>query len=358
MSNTSIFNYSSLLKQVKARISIARQNFSISANTELLHLFWDVGEILTENQRKIAWGNGAIERLSEDLKNDYPDEKSFSPRNCRYMIQFYNAYNKELTNVKLPDSKFEHDLPITRINWTTNIILIQKIKNIQERYWYMLQTIQNAWSKDMLINMIKNDAYNRSGTAITNFTKTLPPIQAEEVQATLKDPYIFDMLTLTNKYDEKDIENEMVKHIEKVLIEFGTGFAFIGRQYRLDIDGDEYYIDLLFYHVKLYRYVVIELKKGEFKPEYAGKLNFYCSAVDDILRTPHDNSSIGLLLCQTKNKIKAEYALRDIQKPIGISEYELSKYIPENLKSGLPKIEDLENQLSEQLKENQSLDDN
>ena len=363
------FNYSNLLAQVKERVRLAQQRAVYAANGEVLRMYWDIGHILSNEQKKIGWGNGALKRLSEDMRNDYPEIKGFSVRNCQCMIQFYEEYNQELTLPKsekqiaqLPVAqlreaktqpaiaqlpKYNFTLPILHLSWTHNIILIQRVKDIQARYWYMMQAITNHWSKDFLIDAIKFDYYKQHGALANNFDIALPEPEAAEVKSMLKDPYIFDMLTFTDKFDEADIEIGLVKEVEKFLLEMGTGFAFMGRQYHLDVCGDDYYIDLLMYNTFMHRYMVIELKNTEFMPEYIGKLNFYCSAVDDILCREGDNQTIGLLLCRSKDKIKAEYALRDINKPIGVSDYELGNVLPKDIRSSLPSIEDIERDLND-----------
>ena len=363
------FDYLRLLSQVKRRVQLAQQRAIYSANDEMLRMYWDVGHILSDAQKQIGWGNGALKRLSEDMRNDYPEIKGFSVRNCQCMIQFYNEYNEELTLPKstepiaqLPIAqlekqntqsaiaqlpKYNFSLPITHLSWTHNIILIQRVKDIKARYWYMVQSITNHWTQDFLVDAIKQDYYKRHGALANNFDLALPQPEAEEVKSMLKDPYLFDMLTFKDKFDERDIELGLVKEVEKFLLEMGTGFAFMGRQYHLEVRGDDYYIDLLMYNTFMHRYMVIELKNTEFIPEYVGKLNFYCSAVDDILCREGDNKTIGLLLCRTKDKIKAEYALRDISKPIGVSDYELGNVLPKDLRSSLPSIEDIERDLGE-----------
>ena len=283
-------------------------------------------------------------------------------RNCQFMIQFYKEYNQELTFTKPTVSQIESantkpsvsqlqtqkfKLPITQIGWAHNVVIMQRVKDVDARYWYMVQTIKNSWSRDFLAEAIKLDYYGKHGALSNNFDATLPTVQSKQVKEMLKDPYVFDMLTFADEYTERDIELGLIKHIEKFLLELGSGFAFMGRQYHIEVSDCDYYIDLLFYHVFTHRYVVIELKRGEFKPEYIGKLNFYCSAVDDILCGEGDNQTIGLLLCQNKDKVKAEYALRDINKPIGISEYELGQALPEQLRSSLPTIEEIENNLNQ-----------
>ncbi len=244
------------------------------------------------------------------------------------------------------------DKLILATGWAHHIILIQRIKDLPIRYWYMQQILANGWSRDMLIDMIKSNLHKRQGNAITNFDRTLPAPQSELAKQMLKDPYIFDFMTLATPFSERELELELIKHVEKFLIELGAGFAFVGRQYKLDISDKEFSIDLLFYHLKMRCYIVIDLKKGEFIPEFAGKMNFYCSAVDDMLRHPTDEQTIGLILCKSKDKLFAEYALKDINKPIGISEYELTRTLPDNFKGSLPSIEEIEEELNQKLEEN------
>ena len=368
-----IQKYSLLLRQVKQRVVLAQQRAIYSANEELLRMYWDLGQMLYAAQHAEGWGNRTLARLSADLKNEYPKEKGFSERNFQFMIQFYQEYNQELTMVKVNESliakppvsqlqesadvlhknaiakpavaqlpEFNFTLPIRHIHWTHNVILMQRVKDIRARYWYMIQCLTSHWSKDFLAEAIKLDYYGKHGALANNFDATLPGPEAKGVKSLLKDPYIFDMLTFTDEYNERDIEIGLVKHVQEFLIEMGAGFAFMGRQYHISVSGDDYYLDLLMYNTFIHRYMVIELKNTEFMPEYIGKLNFYCSAVDDILCREGDNKTIGLLLCKTKDRVKAEYALRDIAKPIGISDYELEQALPKELRSSLPSIEDIE----------------
>lgn len=353
----SIFNYATLLKQVKARVALAQKKAIYSANEEMLSMYWDIGKLLCESQKQIGWGNNALEQLANDLKNDYPKVKGFSKRNCQVMIQFYNEYNQQLTNAQPAVAHLQAAsivLPIKQLSWSHNIILIQRVKDLKARYWYMIQCLKSGWSRNFLIEAINQDYYHTYGALANNFDTTLPEIQAKQVKETLKDPYIFDMLTFTDEYNERDVELGLVKHIEKFLLEMGVGFAFMGRQYHIEVSGNDFYIDILMYNVFMHRYLVVELKKGDFQPEYIGKLNFYCSAVDDILCREGDNQTIGLLLCQNKDRIMAEYALRDVHKPIGISDYELGKSIPQDIKSGLPSIEELESRLYQGLQDNEN----
>lgn len=337
------FNYATLLKQVKARVAIAQKKAIYAANEELLSMYWDIGKLLSESQKQIGWGNNALEQLANDLKNDYPKVKGFSVRNCQVMIQFYNEYNQLFTNAQRPVAHLRDTnliLPVKQLGWAQNVVLMQRVKDLKARYWYMVQCLKDGWSRDFLVEAIKQDYYHAYGALAHNFDTTLSEIQAKQVCETLKDPYIFDMLTFTEEYDERDIELGLIRHIEKFLVEMGAGFAFMGRQYHIEVSGKDFYIDILMYNVFMHRYLVIELKRGDFQPEYIGKLNFYCSVVDDTLCREGDNQTIGLLLCQNKDRIMAEYALRDVHKPIGISDYELK-----DIKSNLPSIEELENKL-------------
>ena len=366
--------YLTLLRHIKQRVTQGQQRAIYSANEEMLHMYWDIGNMLTKSQKANGWGKKTLERLSVDMKNEFPKIKGFSVRNMQCMIQFYEEYNKELTLPKrsLPEitqstiaqlnkytekdeypitqstiaqlPAYNFHLPVIHLSWTHNIVLIQKVKDIRARYWYMIQCIKSNWKVDYLKEVIDLDYYNKHGALANNFEEVLPSGEAHEVSSMLKDPYIFDMLTFTEEYNERDIEIGLVKHVEKFLIEMGAGFGFMGRQYHIEVSGDDYYIDLLMYNSFMPRYMVVELKNTEFKPEYIGKLNFYCSAVDDLLCRKGDNRTIGLLLCKTKDKVKAEYALRDVVKPIGISDYELGQALPNDFRGSLPTIEEIESE--------------
>ena len=365
--------YAKLLRQIKQRVLLAQQRAIYAANEEMLRMYWDIGGMLQQSQEADGWGKKTLQRLAVDLKNDYPEIKGLSVRNMQCMMQFFNEYNQDLTMVKGAVSSitqpavaqfnetskpitqpmiaqldsYNFTLPVKHLNWTHNLILMQQVKDIRARYWYMVQSIISHWNKRYLQEAIKLDHYGKHGALANNFTETLPAPEAGEVKAMLKAPYIFDMLTFTDQYNERDVEIGLVSHVEKFLIEMGAGFAFMGRQYHIEVSGDDYYIDILMYNTFLHRYLVIELKDTEFMPEYIGKLNFYCSAVDDILCREGDNRTIGLLLCKTKDRIKAEYALRDIQKPIGISDYELGQALPKDFRGSLPTIEEIEKELEE-----------
>jgi predicted nuclease of restriction endonuclease-like (RecB) superfamily len=358
--------YSQLLDAVKIRIRQAQVKATLSANAEMILMYWDIGRIIAERQKNEGWGAGVIPRLSKDIRNELPEVKGFSERNIGYMMRFAREYSMPLilqqpvakiSSEVRPESQMVAPLHgkdimenlqrfVANIPWGHNILLMQKIKDLPTRLWYMRQAIENGWSRDVLGMMIKSEAHNRQGTAVTNFSAQLPSPQSDMAQQALKDPYIFDFLSLTEPFQERELETGLVQHLEKFLIELGQGFAFVGRQYHLEVSEKDFYIDLLFYHLNLRCFMVIELKKGDFKPEYAGKMNFYCSAVDDKLKHETDKPTIGLILCQTKDRILAEYTLRDLKKPIGISEYELTRTLPEELKSSLPSIEDIEKELA------------
>jgi len=330
-------NYQQLLADVKQRIQQAQVKVAIAANQELLILYWEIGTLILERQAKEGWGAKVREQLSRDLKKIFPNMRGFSKRNLLYMKQFSEAYpNFEITQV-----------PLAQISWYHNITLLQKCPDEKIRFWYAQQALENGWSRDVMVHQIELGLYKRQGKAITNFAKNLPSPQSDIAQKMLKDPYILDFLNLQKEVIERELEDALVKHITQFLLELGKGFAFVGRQYYLEVGGDQFFIDLLFYHLELRCYVAIDLKMGKFKPEYAGKMNFYLSVVDDTVKKEYDAPSIGIILCKSKNKVTAEYALRNINRPIGISEYELTKAIPKNLQSQLPTIEDLERELKE-----------
>jgi predicted nuclease of restriction endonuclease-like (RecB) superfamily len=345
--------YADLLSDIKKRIKTAQVKAAFTANAHLIALYWDIGQLIAERQKQQGWAASVIPKLSIDLKNELAEMSGFSERNLGYMIRFSREYQylvdiEKVDNsiLQQPVAKLANSHLLLAIPWGHHALLIEKIKDRDVRFWYMSQTLEQGWSRDTLRQMIKNDSYNRQGVLHHNFDRTLPVEFSELVQQMLKDPYVFDFFTLTDTFSERELELELIKHIEKFLIELGAGFAFVGRQYPLKVSDKEYSIDLLFYHLHLRCYVVVDLKKGEFKPEYAGKMNFYCAVVDDLLRHPSDQETIGLILCQNKDTIIAEYALRRLQKPIGISEYELTRILPENLKSSLPSIEDIEKEFT------------
>jgi predicted nuclease of restriction endonuclease-like (RecB) superfamily len=373
-------NYISFFADIKVRIREAQTKATLAANAQMIALYWDIGKIILEKQKQEGWGSSIIKRLSLDLKNDLPEMNGFSERNLWRMLRFANEYailpqpvallenSKKLLITKLETelniaenqndekvnqlvAKLDYHKLLFSIPWGHHLLLIEKIKDLEIRFWYIQQVIYNGWSREVLASMLKSDAFSRKKSITNNFDSFLPSPQSDLVKQTLKDPYIFDFLTLTKPFTERELEAELVTHIQKFLIELGTGFAFVGRQYHFEAGNEDFYIDLLFYHLKMRCFVVVDLKRGDFKPEYAGKMNFYCSVIDDILKHKSDEPTIGLILCENKKKIIAEYTLRNSTKPIGISEYELTRALPENLKSSLPSIEDIENELSDYNKE-------
>ncbi|MCD6486830.1 MAG: DUF1016 family protein [Syntrophobacterales bacterium] len=372
-----LIQYSQLLTRIKDRIRRAQVKATLSANAEMILMYWDIGRMIHERQQQEGWGSKVIPKLAQDIHNEPPEVKGFSERNIGYMIRFAREYDNPLilqqAVAKLPpeapsekgsqavaqllDSESHESLQqlVARIPWGHHILLMEKIKELPVRLWYMRQTIEQGWSRNVLKIMVESKVHERQGSAISNFKERLPDPQSDLARQTLKDPYIFDFLTLTEPFQERELETELVKYLEKFLLELGQGFAFVGRQYHVEVGDKDFYIDLLFYHLKLRCFVVIELKKGAFKPEYAGKMNFYCSVVDDRLKHPDDQPTIGLILCQEKDRVLAEYSLRDIQKPIGVSEYELTRVLPDNLKSSLPTVEEIEAELQNELKDSEKL---
>ncbi len=340
-----IKEYAETLLSLKKQVQEAQVKAVLAANKELIKLYWFIGKTITEKQEQAGWGSKIIEKLANDLQNEFPGLGGFSTLNISRMQAFYRAYlivSQAVTQLE--------DLPIFGIPWGHNIVLIHKIKNDKERLWYAHKTIENGWSRTILEMQIESKLYGRLGKAITNFHKTLPTPDSDLAHQSLKDPYVFDFLTLHNNYVEKDIEQGLVDNVQKLLLELGKGFSLVGRQYHLQVGKKDFYIDLLFYHYKLRCFIVVELKAREFDPRDAGQLNFYLSAVDDLLRHPDDKPTIGLLLCKTKDNLIAEYALRDMNKPIGVAGYEteLVAKLPKDLKSNLPSIKEIETELEKQ----------
>ena len=350
-------DYNSFLSQIKEQIKTSQQKAISSVNTQMLILYFNIGHLIDQKQKKLGWGAKVIDKLSLDIKNELPEIKGFSNRNIKRMVMFYREYQDmfELVQLpvapnsssKVPQAVAQIDDFIFQIPWGQNIVLIEKVKDRSIRDWYIKKTIENGWSRSVLIHMIEGQLHNREAKLTSNFKQILPKNDSDLVQQSFKDPYIFDFLTIEEPFRERELELNLVKNMQKFLLELGQGFAFVGRQYKLEIGDDEFYIDLLFYHLKLRCFIVIELKKGKFKPEYSGQVNFYCSVVDDILANNEDKPTIGLILCQEKNEIIAEYSLKTTTQPIGISEYQLTQILPENLKSSLPSIEEIEAELGE-----------
>lgn len=327
--------YTEWLKEIKSRIRSTQQRAALAANSAMITLYWQIGRDILERQSQNGWGTKVIDRLAADLRHEFPEVRGFSASNLKYMRRFA----EECPSFQIGQQS------VDQLPWSHIIRLITKVSDHVEREWYAQATIEYGWSRDILAHQIESGLFRRQGSAITNFDQNLPEAQSGLASQTLKDPYIFDFLTVGKEAHERDIENALVDHISRFLLELGAGFAYVGRQVNLEIGGEDFYLDLLFYHLKLRCYVVIELKTGAFRPEYAGKLNFYLSAVDAMLKHKDDNPSIGLILCKDKNRLVAEYALKDISKPVGISEYRLIESIPENLRGSLPTIEQIEAEL-------------
>lgn len=326
--------YMDLVQGIKQEIQSAQYRAALNVNKELICLYYDIGSAINEHK---TWGNKFIENLATDIKLAFPEAKGYSVRNLKYMAKFAATY---------PDRKFVQTVS-AQIPWSHNVAILDKVKTEEQRKWYIRKTAENGWSHSVLIHQIESNLYERQVIAnkVNNFGTHLASPQSELATQTMKDPYVFDFIPFKENMVERDIEQALVKDVTKLLLELGTGFAFLGNQFHLNVGGDDFYIDLLFYNLNLRCYVVIELKTGEFKPEYAGQLNFYLSAVDGILKKDSDYPSIGLLLCKSKNDLVAEYALKDMSKPMGVSAYKVTSSLPEELQQQLPSIEDIEKRI-------------
>ena len=322
-------SYVTIIEDIKNQIRNAQHKAILNANKEMLILYWNIGKIINEHSE---WGNKFLNNLSSEILNEFPTSKGFSVRNLQNMVKFYREY----CDVEIVQTV------AAQIPWSHNLEIL-KVKSKEQRLWYINKTIENGWSKNILAHQIDTNLYARQieQKKISNFSTNLPTLQSELALETMKDPYVFDFIELKEDAQEKDLEEALIKNITKVLLELGKGFAYVGHKYHLEVAGEDYYIDLLFYNIKLKCYVVIELKVGEFKPEYAGKLSFYLTAIDEQVKETNDNPTIGLLLCRSKNNVIAEYTLRDMNKPMGVSEYRIKDYLPENLQNELPSIEEL-----------------
>jgi predicted nuclease of restriction endonuclease-like (RecB) superfamily len=331
-----MLDYNELLEHLKAEIRTARLRATVGANAEMLLLYWKIGNSILEKENQAGWGKKIVEKLSIDLKLAFPEMQGISYRNLRYMKRFAKEYQD--TSIL--------QVSLAKLPWYHHITLLEKVKDVETRLIYVDAAAKNAWTRDVMVAQIEANYHLRIAQEVNNFAQTMSLEQSEMARLTFKDPYFFDFLNITEPFKERELEDALVQHITQFLLELGAGFSFVGRQYKIEVSGREFALDLLFYHLKLRSYVVIELKKEEFKPEFAGKLNFYLSAVDDLLRHPDDAPSIGLIICKTKDNVMAEYTLRDLQKPIGIAEFKLKDALPDNLVSTLPSIEEIETQLS------------
>ena len=371
--------YAPLLAGLKARVRTAQVKAALSVNRELILLYWHIGREILRAQKAQGWGTKVVERLAHDLTEEFPELDGFSIRNLKRMRTFAAAYPAnpivpqpvaqldaaaapgkdrpphiaKSSGVIVPQVVAQLDRPpepLSLLPWGTNILLIEKVKDSATRLWYARKTLEHGWSRTVLTIQIESRLHARSGKAITNFAHTLPPAQADLAREVLKDPYTFDFLALGETAQERDLERGLVEHVQQLLIAMGAGFAFVGRQVHLEVGGEDFYLDLLFYHLRLRCFVVVDLKMQSFEPEFAGKMNFYLTAVDEQMRHAHDAASIGLLLCRdAKNKLKVEYALRDVKKPIGVAEWRtrLVDSLPKNLRGSLPTIADIERELNQ-----------
>ena len=348
-------NYKAWLADIKTKIRSAQLKAAVTVNTQLLEFYWELGADILSKQTQAKWGDGLLLQLSKDLMSEFPGMKGFSYRNLRGIKQWYSFYSKGLPISQQPVGQIwqqpvanfgqQSIALIAKIPWGHNMAIISKCKTLDEALYYVQGTIAYNWSRSVLVHQIESGLYKREGKALSNFAATLPKPQSDLAAQTLKDPYIFDFLSITGDYKEKELENALVSHVTQFLLELGAGFSYLGRQMPLQVDDREFFIDLLFYHTKLHCYVVVELKTVDFEPEHAGKLNFYLKAVDSQLRAEQDNPTVGMLICKSKSKLVVEYALSDIRKPIGVSEYKLTQSLPRSIKSSLPSIKEIEKEL-------------
>ncbi|WP_443866319.1 PDDEXK nuclease domain-containing protein [Leyella stercorea] len=356
--------YTQWRKDIEQLIDTAKLHTALNVNVGTLTLYWNIGKSILQKQEQEGWGKQVIEQLSKDLISRYPDDRGYSVRNLRYMKRFASAYPdfpilqvplaelKELPILQATLAELENEgkefvqVPLAQISWYHHISLLPKVKDEAERAYYITETAQNGWSRDVMLLQIDNGYIHAKGHAINNFEQTLPPPQSDLARYIFKDPYNFSFIGTVALQNELDIEKSLTSKITDFLLEMGRGFAYIGRQYHISVDGDDYYIDLLMYHLKLHCYVVVELKAVEFKPEFVSKLNFYISAADDLVKSPEDKPTIGLLLCRTKSNKKAEFSLRGITQPMGIAQYETEKLFAD-VASALPQIENLENSMDD-----------
>lgn len=350
--------YLAWLREIKAKIHSARIRITLAANTELLQFYWDLGASISHKLSVQKWGSKVVDQLSKDLRIKFPEMEGLSRTNLYYMRKFFDFFSSDpivpqaggqlslTTEVQQSNELMSKTAiipqPVGQLPWGHVKLILDKIKTIPDAQFYVNATLDNNWSREVLALQIKSELHKRQGKAITNFARTLPEPQSDLAQQLIKDPYRFDFVEMTGPYNERDIELQLVQHVEKFMLELGKGFAFIGRQYPLEVGDKDYYLDLLFYHIRLRCFVVIELKNTAFIPEYAGKLNFYLSAVDDLVKHPEDQPTIGILLCRDKNKLETEFALRGMSQAIGVSEFSLTEILPEELKGSMPTIEELE----------------
>ena len=330
--------YDDFLRDIKERIASAQVQAAFTLSRELVGLYWQIGHEILARQAQHGWGAKVIDRLAADLKKSFPAVEGFSPRNLKYMRAFAESF---------PDpaivQKLLHNSPLP---WWHYVRIMEKVQNPDERLWYIRAAHEYGWSGSALVHQIETKLFERQGKAVTNFARTLPPPQSDLAQQILKDPYNFDFLTLSDDAHERHLERGLLAHVRQFLLEMGAGFSLVGSQYHLEVSGKDYYLDLLFYHLKLRCFVVVDLKMREFIPEDAGKMNFYLAAVDDLLRHPSDAESVGIILCKTKDRVTIEYALRNTATPIGVSAFTLTDLLPQELQSGFPTVREIERELN------------
>lgn len=343
---TNITDYKDWLQSLKRRIQQSQIKAAIQVNSELLHLYWQMGKDIVEKQAQSKWGDGFLQTLSADLCEMFPTMKGFSERNLRYCKKFYLFYNQKNIFLHQVGAEMPDDFFLFQIPWRHQVEIITKCRTVEEATFYVYKTIENHWSRSVLEHQMGLNLYERQGKAITNFQQELPIAASDLAQELTKDPYVFDFLSITESYTEKELQQYLEDNMTKFLLELGKGFCFYGKQVHINVGGDDFYIDLLFYNVQLHCYVVVELKTTKFKPEHIGQLKFYVTAINRQLRTEADNPTIGLLICKDKNDVVAEYTLDDIHNPIGISSYKLFDQLSKDYKSSLPSIEEIEKQLN------------
>jgi predicted nuclease of restriction endonuclease-like (RecB) superfamily len=384
---SSIKEYRSIVAELKEKIRSARSQAVFTVNRQLLTLYWEIGHTISRQEKSEGWGAKVVETLSKDLSTEFPDLKGLSPRNLRYMRDFAVAYPQfgilQAPLAKLPDSSAQPAQPpllhpsvakletasilqaplaklsdiqsiLGQISWYHHITLLEKVKSLDERIFYIRKTIENGWSRNVMLHHIGSNLYKRQGRALTNFEATLPQHQSILAKETLKNPYIFDFLSISEEMQERDVEQSLIRHIRKFMLELGKGFAYVGNQYNLNVDGDDYFLDLLFYNYHLHCFVIFELKIGDFKPEYAGKLNFYVNTVNEQIKGKSDNPTIGVLLCKTPNDTVIRFTLKGISTPLGVADYKLAQSLPQKFKSQMPTVKELEEALEGDLEKSPS----
>jgi predicted nuclease of restriction endonuclease-like (RecB) superfamily len=351
--------YPALVEDLKRRIRVAQLKAALSVNRELVSLYWHIGRSIARSQEVQGWGRSVVDRLAADLQRAFPAMEGFSPSNLWRMRAFYLAWPEANLAPPARESRAPGKLAqparelepggrppeIAAIPWWHNVILVEKVGDARARLWYARQAIEHGWSRAVLAHQIESDLFGRQGKAVTNFRATLAPPQSDLAQQVLKDPYNFEFLALAADARERELEQGLLAHLRRFLLELGAGFAFVGQQYRLEVGGEDFHLDLLFYHLRLRSFVVVDLKMEPFKPEFAGKMNFYLSAVDGLLRGKDDGPSVGLILCKEKNRLVVEYALRDTRRPIGVAVYRITQRLPRGLKGSLPTVKQLETEL-------------